>query len=618
MTHRGERPPEIVLCGYFGEGNIGDEAILLAFTRWAAEEMPGAGLTAISTHPKSTARDFNIDAVGQTAFFRIFKAIKRSDLVVFPGGGILQDSTSLRSVLYYYALASLARGLRRKVYFLNQGVGPLGRPVSRKLVARLATKIASVFSVRDPDSAELLKELGVDAKKIILSADTTLLLASGATPREAGRPSDAGVFTVGFALRPHATLSAFLSTVPDIVESLPRGRKRYLLFEFQRETDEDASALLIRNLDVEGAEIERVSLLNGAGGSSPDVMRAIMEMGRCGLVVGMRLHSLIFAAIAGAPFVGLSYDPKVKAFCGLMGRPCLAPEGEAAAAIRERISETVSRAGAAAAEKLKGHARRLDEIMERFAAAARKCAGPDILGAPVSTAGFEEVMDEISRSIRERGDLHIVTLNPEIVMKAAANSSYMDVLRRADFVTADGVGIRIAALAKYGVRLEKTAGIDIVERLLSESRASGTRIFLLGSKPETLEKLVEQLAARPDAPIIAGSHHGYFDRSDSTPVIEKIREARPDVLLVGMGAPIQEEWIARHRKELDSPVMIGVGGCFDVLSGALPRAPVFFQRAGLEWFHRLVTQPTRARRMAALPVFLAKALFEALRHRVGI
>jgi N-acetylglucosaminyldiphosphoundecaprenol N-acetyl-beta-D-mannosaminyltransferase len=196
---------------------------------------------------------------------------------------------------------------------------------------------------------------------------------------------------------------------------------------------------------------------------------------------------------------------------------------------------------------------------------------------------------------------------------AAADSSYRDVLNAADFVFADGTGVRWAArLQKVHVK-QNMPGTDFVPEMFCAMSDRGRSYFMLGSDPDTIAVAADHARCAFPGWRQAGFCHGYLrDERLTRSVIEQINAARPDVLLVGMGNPLQEQWIHRHRAELNVPVCMGVGGLFDFWSGKVSRSPRWLRRAGHEWIWRLWQQPmSKARRyLIGNPLFLVRVLWE--------
>ncbi len=232
----------------------------------------------------------------------------------------------------------------------------------------------------------------------------------------------------------------------------------------------------------------------------------------------------------------------------------------------------------------------------------------DILGVQVASCTLVQAREAVFNMLQE-DKLHMVfTPNSEIVMLARKNKPFQDILNRADLCTADGIGV------VYGAKLlgtpipERVAGFDLLTDVLQHG--DGISIYLFGSKPGVADKAKKEILHRFTGIEIVGVQNGYFDEKQEQAIIADIREKRPDILLVCLGAPKQEEWIWRHQEELGAKVAMGLGGSLDVLAGEVKRAPEFFIKLGLEWLYRLLKEPKRIIRMMALPHFLLVVLKE--------
>jgi N-acetylglucosaminyldiphosphoundecaprenol N-acetyl-beta-D-mannosaminyltransferase len=224
-------------------------------------------------------------------------------------------------------------------------------------------------------------------------------------------------------------------------------------------------------------------------------------------------------------------------------------------------------------------------------------------------------IDRIEAYIREGVPRQVVTVNPEFVIAARRDRHFRRVLNGADLAVADGIGI-VWAARLLGDRLpERVGGVEVVERLAAHATAAGHRLYLLGGQEGVAAEAAQRLQMRYPGLVIAGTFAGSPRPLEEAGIRERIREASPDVLLVAFGAPAQELWIARNLQRLGVPVAMGVGGAFDYLAGRASRAPVWLQRAGLEWLYRLARQPWRWRRMLALPRFAALVLASAALRR---
>ncbi len=298
-----------LLSGYYGYGNAGDEAVLAGLVRGFRQsaEAERLELTALSGDPAKTEAEHGIRAVDRYAVPTLLREIRSTDVFLSGGGSLLQDVTSAHGIFYYLGVVRLAQMLGKKTMFIAQGIGPLKLARSRRLVRSVANRLDAV-TVRDPDSAQLLRDIGVTRPQIEVTGDPALLLEA---PPRSGEGSP-GAF--GVALRPWPGQD----TLPDVVADACRtvlGGHRALLLPMQPGPDRPVAEQFIR------------SWRQGLGGQNRDTLCTpergldplLTNIAGCELIVGMRLHALILAAAAGVPSVALSYDPKVAAFmrsCG--------------------------------------------------------------------------------------------------------------------------------------------------------------------------------------------------------------------------------------------------------------------------------------------------------------
>jgi N-acetylglucosaminyldiphosphoundecaprenol N-acetyl-beta-D-mannosaminyltransferase len=227
-----------------------------------------------------------------------------------------------------------------------------------------------------------------------------------------------------------------------------------------------------------------------------------------------------------------------------------------------------------------------------------------ILGVRVDALTYDGLLAAIGRFIAEGGPHQIATLNPEFVMETQRNPAFRDVLEEADLCMADGVGLLWAARRQGTPLPERVTGSDGVPLIAQRAEERGWRVFFLGAAPGVAERTAQILAERSPGLQVAGTHAGAPGDCEAPEIIALVRSSAPDILFVAFGAPQQDLWIARHRDALGVPVMMGVGGAFDHITGVRRRAPGWVQRLSLEWLFRLVTQPWRWRRQLALPRFV--------------
>jgi len=248
-----------------------------------------------------------------------------------------------------------------------------------------------------------------------------------------------------------------------------------------------------------------------------------------------------------------------------------------------------------------------------------------ILGSRIDPVSSRRALEQIRIFLDSPQVHHVVTGNTLMVLSAEKDRDLRDILERAALVVPESWGIRWASRVHGHALAEFTPGIDLMLEICRLAEAGGRSVYLLGSAPGVAEEAGVELKRRCPGLMIAGTHHGFFasphpnplpkgeggvarvrQRLSESEVVQIIRHAKPSILFVGMGMPAQEKWIAAHLEELGVPVVMGVGGSFDVLSGRLKRAPAWIRRLGIEWSYRLLQEPWRWRRILQLPVFAWK------------
>lgn len=240
-----------------------------------------------------------------------------------------------------------------------------------------------------------------------------------------------------------------------------------------------------------------------------------------------------------------------------------------------------------------------------------KISRTDILGVGFDNISKAEAVEHAYAIQSEHKAYYVVTPNPEIVMLALENEEMRSAAQDAELVIPDGIGIIYGAKILGTPMKERIPGIDFTTALMEKMDKQGRSVFLFGSKPGVAEKAAENLAQRFPNIKFVGTNDGYF--SDDTPIIEKINAAKPDLLLVCLGAPKQEKWMQSNAKNLDVGLMIGAGGSLDVFAGVVERAPEAWQKMGLEWLYRLLKEPKRIGRMMRLPKFLILVIIRKIR-----
>lgn len=238
----------------------------------------------------------------------------------------------------------------------------------------------------------------------------------------------------------------------------------------------------------------------------------------------------------------------------------------------------------------------------------RPRAGRRVLGIRVDDVTLPEAMEAITDAARLGTPCHIITLNPEYVMRARRDEGLRAIIEAAAVVTADGAGIMQAARLDRAPLRARITGNDLTDAVA----AAGLPLFLLGAAPGVADAAAAALTSRFPAARIAGMWPGSADESDDAAARARITASGARVVLVAYGMPKQDRWIGRNLPSLDAPVAIGVGGTFDYLAGRVPRAPRWMRARGLEWLYRLVRQPSRFPRILRVWRFGALALCSAI------
>ena len=255
----------------------------------------------------------------------------------------------------------------------------------------------------------------------------------------------------------------------------------------------------------------------------------------------------------------------------------------------------------------------------------------EILGVGIHRVNFAQTLAQIARWIAEdratqyairdthhapRTTHQLCTVNPEFVMEARRDPAFAAVLGRADLCAPDGVGILWAGRLLGQPFAERVTGSDGIYRICERAAGQGWRVYLQGAAPGVAEQAAIELVMLNPRLRIVGVHSGSPSDADWPEIQERLAAVRPDILFVAFGHPRQDFWIDAHRHELPVAVALGVGGAFDFVAGVARRAPLWMQHLGLEWLHRLVSQPWRWRRMRVLPVFVALVVGQFLVGRL--
>lgn len=233
-----------------------------------------------------------------------------------------------------------------------------------------------------------------------------------------------------------------------------------------------------------------------------------------------------------------------------------------------------------------------------------------ILGVPVHPMTMQETVSELEKRLQEQEQTFVVTANAEIIMMCQNDEKYNDIVsKKADIVLADGAGAVWAGRHLGHNVPERVAGFDLYNELLKLAAEKGYTSYFFGGSPGIAEAAKAKAESLYPGVKVVGCHDGYFKPEQVPKIIEEINNSGADMLFVALGAPKQEYWIMENRPKLKTPILMGIGGSFDVLAGKMERAPKWMQDASLEWAFRLYKQPSRFMRMMALPKFVLKVMF---------
>lgn len=240
----------------------------------------------------------------------------------------------------------------------------------------------------------------------------------------------------------------------------------------------------------------------------------------------------------------------------------------------------------------------------------------NILGVPINIITLHEATNKLYSFLRSDSSNVVVTPNPEIVMKCTKDEKLLNIIKSANLVVPDGIGIVLASKLNKNKIKERVPGIDLVTNFFENAKEDIT-VYLLGARPGVCELAKQNIQKTYKNIKIIGYHSGYFNDDTEKLIINEINGLNPQVILVGLGAPKQEFWIHNNKSKFNVKILIGVGGAIDVFSGQVRRAPTIFIKLNLEWFYRLLSSPKRIFRLLYLPMFvfnvLSKKLFEDLR-----
>lgn len=342
---------KVVISGYYGFNNIGDESILRAVVDNLREKLEPLEITVLSQNPLLTSEKFNVKSIYRMDVKKVFNAIKACDILISGGGSLLQDSTSKKSITYYLGIIWIAQLLRKKVFIYSQGIGPIGGKWNRFIVKKTLRKIDYIV-VRDEQSKELLCEIGIKSSQIYVTADPVIrvkqadLELGSKILEEEGFIKDYNRMTVGFALRGLKLKGNFIEEICKASEHLIEKYNAQIVFIPFHHKEDMIAINEIKNILGDRAFYVKNKYLT-------EEMLSII--GNMDVLVGVRLHSLIHAAIMDIPMIAISYDPKINSFMHSLGMKALCSIYDFQSEFLEEEFEYVIKNSEGIREKIKNH-----------------------------------------------------------------------------------------------------------------------------------------------------------------------------------------------------------------------------------------------------------------------
>ncbi len=304
---------KILISGYYGFGNAGDEALLSSILQALLEREPQAEITVISGNPVETTSTHKVKAIGRFDMWKIYQAIHSCDMLISGGGSLLQDVTSARSLYYYLSIIALANTLGKRVMIYAQGIGPLRKSLARATVGRVLNQV-SMITVRDHASKEELLSLGIDNAPITVTADAVLGMhpVDTAVGRDilASYEVDFDRPIVGVSVRAWKDCTEYQRTLAKALDQIQTDKDAQIVFiPMQHREDTMEAETIAKQMRTKSTVLA----------DSYSTTELLALSGSVDVMIGVRLHALVFSALMETPCLGISYDPKILNFLHMIG-----------------------------------------------------------------------------------------------------------------------------------------------------------------------------------------------------------------------------------------------------------------------------------------------------------
>ena len=301
----------VLISGYYGFHNIGDEAILKSIIIALRQEKPDIKITVLSNDVEHTKKTYNVDAINRWNIGKIYLELLKSDGLISGGGSLLQDVTSSRPIIYYTLIMKLAKLARKPVFIYAQGVGPISEDKNKKAVKRILNKV-NYITLRDKESLDLVKSIGV-TKDIEIVPDPVMGFSIEEFESNiCDKYNGLKYITVSVRDWEKATTN-FLEKIAKSCDEIIASGTSVVFIPMHGEHDYKTSKKVV-DMMTEKADIFDYSA---------SIEEKILCIKNSELMIGMRLHALIFAATVNTPMIGISYDPKIDSFLDIVNQPCI-------------------------------------------------------------------------------------------------------------------------------------------------------------------------------------------------------------------------------------------------------------------------------------------------------
>lgn len=317
---KGQKVYDAIISGYYGFRNIGDDALLMSVLKDLKRFKPDIRLLILSKIPAGTAKDFQVDSINRVNMLRIYPAMRNSKAFIYGGGNLLQDNTSTRSLFFYLSTVWLAKKLNLKVMFYANGIGPLKKRLNRLLTKKIMNQV-DVITLREALSVEELKHMEISKPRILLTADAALTVTDDCGSLETGILQRLGLEgsrpLLGISLRKYpghekVEHEKYETVIAEAMDHMVAKYGAYPIF-FPMQHPEDVPILANVAAKMKNKSYIVEDKLN--------VFETYELISNMHMLLGMRLHALIFSAVASVPMVGLVYDPKIQGFLDCIQQP---------------------------------------------------------------------------------------------------------------------------------------------------------------------------------------------------------------------------------------------------------------------------------------------------------